>query len=80
MTVVTIATTIAVIVDTIGIATATEVMTEIVTVPIRPEIIVIAVPTFKNAQGSSEIRAPRLTLFSRLTPHGFQEGALTNQL
>jgi hypothetical protein len=39
MTVVTIATAIAVIVDTIGIATATGVMTEIVTVPIRPEII-----------------------------------------
>jgi hypothetical protein len=39
MAVVTIATAIAVIVDTIGIATATGVMTEIVTVPIRPEII-----------------------------------------
>jgi hypothetical protein len=84
MTVVTIATAIAVIVDTIGIATAIGVMTVIVTVPVRPEslqrLIVIAVPTFKNARGSSEIRAPRSTLFSRLTPHGFRERALTNQL
>jgi hypothetical protein len=39
MTVVTTPIAIAVIVDTIGIATATGVMTVIVTVPIRPEII-----------------------------------------
>ena len=45
MTVVTIATTIAVIVDTIGIVTATGVMGVIVTVPISPvqRLIVIAV-------------------------------------
>ncbi len=34
----------------------------------RDRLIVIAVPTFKNTRGSFELRAPRSTLFSRLTP------------
>ena len=83
MTVVTIATAIAVIVDTIVIVTATGVRSVIVTVPISPEISTTINCSCRpdRTQGSSEnTRALRSTLFSRLTPHGFHERALIKQL
>ena len=82
MTVVTIATAITVIVDTVGIANATGVMSVIVTVPISPEISTTINCNCRpdRTRGSSEIRALRSSLFSRLTRHGFHERALIKQL